>query len=751
MKKITSIGLIIFLLLILSVTPSFGSKHAIKKSEYKEQEILVKFKKGISKVRKAKAHVELNAKKLSESGNIGVERVKLPPDISVEEAIGIYREMPDIEYAEPNYLKQLLAVPNDVRYSDLWGLEKVSMPAAWNLTQGSNNVIVAVLDTGVAYDHPDLKDNMWKNTGEIPDNGIDEDNNGRVDDYRGFNFGSNRYPETNPMDIDDHGTHVAGTIGAKGNNSIGVSGVNWNVKIMPVNVFSGGSAPFSATTYDIVEGLNYVISMKNKGHKIVAVNSSYGGGSSSDSELNAIKALRNAGILLIAAAGNAGTNNDTTPAYPANYDSDNVISVAATSSSDNLADFSNYGNSVDLAAPGNAILSTIPAGEETFLTGSSATYAATAMTYSGLTDTEGITASVINCGKGLAPSDFPSGVSGNLALIERGTITFKDKVINAQNAGAAGVIIYNNEPGNFFGTLGEIRDWVPVVSISQADGQAIAAQGSTTMNLVNRQLFDYMSFDGTSMATPHVTGVAALLASYKPNLSYIDIKNRILAGVDKLPALNGKVATGGRLNAFKIFDFTAPNLSVTAPESAKHIKGILSLSGSAADPAIYEPSLGLKDIKIYRGTSLLTTATSSSFIYKTDTIGLNNGKHTYKIIATDNAGNSKQWSRYYYIDNTKPVALAAYMLPVSPKKGTYAKLFYKATDNNVARKVYFTLQIRKASGALVSSRSVGWRDNGILYSTSLRMPGISGSYIYRLKINDYAGNSTTKNRNFIVQ
>jgi subtilisin family serine protease len=336
----------------------------------------------------------------------------------------------DVEYAEENGL--LFAnstVPNDSRYNELWGLHNtgqnsgtpnidIDAPEAWDYTQGSNTVVVGIIDTGVNYNHPDLSANMWTNPGEIAGNGIDDDSNGIVDDVHGANFVSDN---GNPNDDNGHGSHCAGTIGGRGNNGVGVAGVNWQVKIMALKFLSSNGSGY---TSDAIAAIEYAIAMKNRGVNIRVLNNSWGGGSFSQSLRDAISASNNAGILFVAAAGNEANDNNSSPSYPASYNVANVISVAAVDRNGNLASFSNYGNtSVDLGAPGVSILSTV---------------------------------------------------------------------------------------------LGS----------------------------------NYSSFSGTSMAAPHVSGVAALVLSREPSLSLVDLKSRLLTTVKPLSTLNGLVRYPGIVNAF---------------------------------------------------------------------------------------------------------------------------------------------------------------------------------------------------------
>ncbi|MEG3946994.1 S8 family serine peptidase, partial [Microcoleus sp. w2-18aC4] len=280
--------------------------------------------------------------------------VKLAPNADLLATQTSLAQDPRVETVELNYLLSINSVPNDPQFDQLWGLNNagqtggtpdadIDAPEAWDIQRGSKNVVVAVIDTGVDYDHQDLAANMWTNSVEIA--GIkneDDDGNGYIDDVRGYDF-TNKDPD--PMDDNGHGTHVAGTIGAAGNNNIGVVGVSPNVSIMPLKFldFQG-----RGSTSDVIQAVDYAT--KN-GAKVI--NASFGGGGFSQAEKDAIGDANKKGVLFIAAAGNDSSDNDSEPSYPANYDLPNVISVAATNYVDQLSWFSNYGkNTVDLGAPG---------------------------------------------------------------------------------------------------------------------------------------------------------------------------------------------------------------------------------------------------------------------------------------------------------------------------------------------------------------------------------------------------------------
>ena len=270
-------------------------------------------------------------------------------------------EDPAVEYVEPDYIRRSSVLPNDPEWKNQYALQKIKAPQAWEKTKGSSTVIVAVIDTGIDYNHKDLQGNIWKNPGEIPNNRKDDDGNGYVDDVYGWDFCNN---DNNPMDGNRHGTHVAGTIAAATNNSLQVAGVAWNTKLVALKFLSDRGW---GSVSDAIDAVAYCTAMD-----FPISNNSWGGGGSSRAMKEAIDRAGQNGHLFCAAAGNSGTDNDRKPHYPSSYLSPNVLAVAASDSADRLAHFTCYGRtSVDMAAPGVSILNLVPNNRLAKLSGTS--------------------------------------------------------------------------------------------------------------------------------------------------------------------------------------------------------------------------------------------------------------------------------------------------------------------------------------------------------------------------------------------
>ena len=374
-------------------------------------------------------------------GDDGLVLLSVPAHQSHADVSAALRDVPGFTRVEPDLILSIDVAPDDASYGSLWGLNNtgqssgsadadIDAPEAWELSTGKASLVTAVIDTGVLHGHADLAANMWKNPGETPGDGRDNDGNGFVDDVFGYDFVNN---DPDPNDDHGHGTHVAGTIAAVGNNGVGVAGVNWTGKVMALKFLPANGYGDSS---DAIRAINYATMMKTRyGVDVRVTNNSWGGDAWSQEMEDAIAASGRAGMLFVAAAGNGGgdgigdDNDDPAEGhYPSSYDLDNVIAVAATDRNDNRAGFSNYGaTSVDLAAPGVSVLSTY-----------------------------------------------------------------------------------------------------------KANG--------------------YANLSGTSMAAPHVAGVASLGFAYSPGATAAEVKAAILGGADPISAMSGRSVTGGRLNARRTLD-----------------------------------------------------------------------------------------------------------------------------------------------------------------------------------------------------
>ncbi len=448
-----------------------------------------------------------------------MERLQLPQGLTVDRAIEHLKKNPNVKYAEPNWNYHPAAVSNDTYYSNgqLWGMYGDDSPTAvgpsgttnqfgsqsekaWNNGfTGSSNVYVGIIDEGFQYTHPDLDANAWTNTFD-PIDGIDNDNNGYIDDVHGWDF---FYNDNSTYDgtADDHGTHVAGTIGGEGGNGAGVAGVNWSVTMISAK-FLG---PTGGSTSGAIQALDYLTDLKARhGINIVASNNSWGGGGFSQGLLDAIVRAANQGILFVAAAGNSAVNNDTSASYPSNYSTvsgagyEAVVAVASITSTGTKSSFSSWGaNSVDIGAPGSAIISSVP------------------------TDS-------------------------------------------------------------------------------------------------------YSSYSGTSMATPHVTGAAALYASKYPSATANDIRNAILASARPTTSLSGITVTGGRLDVDAALAIAPPggslpslnitDVSVVEGNGTSTQSAVFTVSLSAASTEIVTVNFGTANGSATSGSDYDATSGTLTFL-----------------------------------------------------------------------------------------------------------------------------------------
>jgi subtilisin family serine protease len=398
-------------------------------------EVLVRFKPGVSEETIERITQGLHDQVQDEIEAVpGLDAINDLDDGDAEAVATEYRKLPEVEYAEAVFeieadnFDPSPVTPSDPHFSAQWALfndgsrggtkgADISATYAWAITTGSDKVVVAVLDSGVDYTHSDLARNIWVRSDNVAP--YEDRQLGTIQDLHGYNAVDN---SADPMDDNGHGTHCAGIIGAEGGNDIGIAGVNWRVQIMPLKFMNAGGY---GTTKDAVEAINYVIDRKKAGVNVRVISASWGSTQKSRALEDVIRKAGEAGILFVAASGNASTNNDRSPHYPSSYNLPNVISVAALDRNDQLATFSNYGvKSVAIAAPGVDILST---------------------------------------------------------------------------------------------WLGD----------------------------------EYEEKSGTSMATPVVSGVAALIVAINPKITVDELRAKILSSVDPLESLKGKIASGGRINAAK--------------------------------------------------------------------------------------------------------------------------------------------------------------------------------------------------------
>ena len=443
---------------------------------------------------------------------------------------------PTVIRAGLNYIVTTQITPNDPLFGSTWGmnntasqLNDIDAPQAWDIYTGDPNYRVAVIDTGIDFNHPDLQGNIWNNPGEIANDGIDNDGNGYIDDVSGWNFVTNT---NNPQDGNGHGTHVSGTIAAKGNNGIGVAGVAWNAKIVPLKFLSDTG---SGTTANAIKAIDYCTA-----NGIKLSNNSWGGGLFDSLLLQAITNAGAADHLFIAAAGNSALNIDVSLSYPASYNLSNMVNVASTANSGILSSFSNYGvSTVQVAAPGSNIFSTWP---------------------------------------------------------------------------------------------------VALTVLGQPNG--------------------YNSISGTSMATPHVTGLAALLRGKMPSWTATQVRSAILGSTKPLTALAGKVGREGIISAYNALAATnveaiPPTVNAVRTPATANAAGWNNANVTVAITGTDNVGgSGVRDIKytINGGTTLTTVGSTTNVVRSTDGIA------TLAYWATDNSGNvSPVGSMTVRVDKTAPV------------------------------------------------------------------------------------------------
>lgn len=615
-RRSLSIALSLFLALAFAVTPAVGAAEETvppapltQPPLFSPDRLIVQWEPGVDRVERSEARAEAGVELGGDLGNREFQLLESEPGQATGEAIQALRENPAVAVAERDSLVGTDAVPNDPFFSQLWGLSNsgfgvagfpgalagadIGAPAAWDRTIGSPAIVVADIDSGYRFEHPDLGQVAWVNPGEIA-NGKDDDGNGIADDLRGADFvGPNAEASPLPVDGDPtdedlisggHGVHTAGTIGAAGNDGIGITGVAQSVRLMPLKVCArypskeDNLCPTSAQ----VAAVNYAAA---KGARVA--NMSIGGSNFSQTLVNAIASHPE--VLYVASAGNDGVDNEAVPHFPCNYQPqlqalprgsvDNVLCVAATDQADRRASFSNYGAaSVDLGAPGTQTLSTYSVPRvftDSFGTNNFATrWAATGkdggfarsneppLTSSGMTDSPGA-----------APVANSVRESTSVALtLPAGFTQCQLEHFRALTLGAGdnfsyevlldGAVVASTSPAS----SGSGQKRLDLVGLLNAGGSVQlrfrfsagpapdASRGAWIDNVVLScgeavgASRGYEFLQGTSMATPHVSGAAALLFSLHPEASVSQVRGALLSGVDPLPALAGRTTSGGRLD-----------------------------------------------------------------------------------------------------------------------------------------------------------------------------------------------------------
>jgi len=610
---------VVFFLFLFIITACGDNVSKKRISSYKEGELIVKFKSSREEVVRTSIHNRIGGKVIEKLNDKGLMRIGLPDRMSVIEAVRIFNQEPDVEYAEPNYKVKITAIPDDYYFEDLWAFNNhgqlvngvsgtndadIDAVEAWDIIKNSD-VTVAVIDTGVDSNHPDIRLNL----------------------VEGYDFIDN---DKDPDDLNGHGTHVAGIIGAIGNNNIGVTGVCWNIKIMPIKVLDENGEGYIS---DIIKAIEFA-----KSKNVLIINMSFSGTDYSKAFYDEIKAHPE--MLFVVAAGNSSANIDSEPEYPAGFDLNNIISVAASDQNDQLASFSNYGtSSVDVAAPGVNILSTIPS----FITGIAydgsykLVYIAfglevvkgfdtrkellqKALVFLNVSKSDKIL--VVDDDGGLNLEGYykqmldvlgfnydvftvdinSNGPDSNLMIdykcviwftgnTYQNTLTLVDQsniqafLNNGGRLFLAGqdigydigesdfyknvlhaIYVTDDANGSFFTGLdfmSGVRVDVNYLQMDNADYtrfvDAIKPNGSIPIFYIS---YDdaYQFLMGTSMSAPIVSGIAGLLWSYYDYFSVDQVKGTILLTADGKFSLQGKLLTGGRVNLFKaITSLVAPS------------------------------------------------------------------------------------------------------------------------------------------------------------------------------------------------
>lgn len=683
-------SLLALALVALAAVPAAGGAVAPlgeqAEAEYAPGQVIVQFAPRARGDVRADALAAVDGEQVDTLGRASTVLVEVGPGETVEQAVARLEAQPGVLSASPNWVIHGDAVPNDARFGELWGLANggqavngvagvadadIDAPEAWDLTTGSSGVVVAVIDTGIAYDHPDLAGRIFTNPAEASGApGVDDDANGFIDDLHGWDFVGN---DNDPRDLNGHGTHTAGTIGAAGNDGAGVTGVAQDVRILPLRILGANNGGLVS---DSVKAINYARSI---GARIVS--GSYGGGPFTQAERDAIAAATN--TLFVFSAGNNGRDNDKPevsasdrPNYPCAYDPATIVCVAATDQSDGLASFSNFGaTTVDVGAPGVNVLSAMPAfGAPIFADDFESGLAK--WTTGGTNNTWGTQTVPDATSPSNVLADSPAGnyvASTNSFVRTAAPFSLTGQVgcrltmqlrIRSQTS-IDGVFVETSTNGTTFSTRTSfsgfttggilrarsidvsLHDGAPSVWLQfryssnadtsvedgvQIDDVAIRCLTSTYAGT------EFQLLDGTSMAAPHVSGIAALALAFEPTLTPAQLKANLLAAVDPVPALAGKTVTGGRVNAYRTL-----LRSDTAAPTGLQATGAVSGQALAASWSGATDRTGIDGYSVVIDASPTTAPDAVKDLEETATGttsgALAPGAYYVHVLAIDNAGN----------------------------------------------------------------------------------------------------------------